>query len=108
MPMASGDVKTYPALLPLSWLYSLVTRGRNQLFDWGVLEERQFDVPVITVGNLTVGGTGKTPHVEHLVRLLRGETHVAVLSRGDGVHHDGQIAARRILHADRDIQPRRD
>ena len=82
MPMASGDVKTYPALLPLSWLYSLVTRGRNQLFDWGVLEERQFDVPVITVGNLTVGGTGKTPHVEHLVRLLRGETHVAVLSRG--------------------------
>ena len=71
--MASGDVKTYPALLPLSWLYSLVTRGRNLLFDWGVLEERQFDVPVITVGNLTVGGTGKTPHVEHLVRLLRGE-----------------------------------
>ena len=80
--MASGDVKTYPALLPLSWLYSLVTRGRNLLFDWGVLEERQFDVPVITVGNLTVGGTGKTPHVEHLVRLLRGETRVAVLSRG--------------------------
>jgi tetraacyldisaccharide 4'-kinase len=82
MPMASGHVKIYPALLPLSWIYSLVTRGRNQLFDWGLLPQEQFQVPVIAVGNLTVGGTGKTPHVEHLVRLLKDQFPVAVLSRG--------------------------
>ncbi len=79
--MASG-VKTYPALLPLSWLYSMAIKGRNLLFDAGVLPEETFPLPVITVGNLAVGGTGKTPHVEHLIRLLQDRHAVAVLSRG--------------------------
>ena len=69
-------------LMPLSWLYGLVTDVRNTLFDWGVLPSETYDIPIISVGNLTVGGTGKTPHVEYLIRLLSGRYRVAVLSRG--------------------------
>ncbi len=54
---------------------------RNSLYDKGVLASEQFDIPVIAVGNLTVGGTGKTPHVEYLLRLLQ-KYRVATLSRG--------------------------
>lgn len=75
-------MKIYRSLLPLSWIYGLAVRIRNLLFDIGVLKSRSFVTPVISVGNITVGGTGKTPHVEYLVRLLRDEFHVAVLSRG--------------------------
>ena len=69
-------------LLPLSWLYGLGIKFRNTLFDIGVLKSRAFKIPIISVGNITVGGTGKTPHVEYLVRLLKDQCHVAVLSRG--------------------------
>ena len=55
---------------------------RNFCFEVGILKSRSFTVPIISVGNITVGGTGKTPHVEHLVRLLQDKFHVAVLSRG--------------------------
>ena len=78
-----GDfIKTNEWLLPLSWLYGLGVSTRNALFDMGVLKSRDFKVPVISVGNITVGGTGKTPHVEYLVRLLQDKVRVAVLSRG--------------------------
>ncbi|WP_314314523.1 tetraacyldisaccharide 4'-kinase [Hoylesella marshii] len=78
-----GDfIKINEWLRPISWLYGLGVRFRNQLFEWGVLKSRSFDVPVIAVGNITVGGTGKTPHVEYLVKLLKKEAQVAVLSRG--------------------------
>lgn len=69
-------------LLPLSWLYGLGVRLRNELFEMGILKSRSFDIPVISVGNITVGGTGKTPHTEYLIRLLRPQYKVAVLSRG--------------------------
>ena len=69
-------------LMPLSWLYGLGVDIRNALFDMGVLPSVSFDIPVINVGNITVGGTGKTPHVEYLIRLLSGRYRVAVLSRG--------------------------
>lgn len=69
-------------LLPISWLYGCAVNLRNFLFDVGVLKSHSFDIPVISVGNLTVGGTGKTPHVEYLVRLLKKDNHIAVLSRG--------------------------
>lgn len=69
-------------LLPLSWLYGLGVRLRNELFEMGILKSRSYDIPVISVGNITVGGTGKTPHTEYLIRLLRPQYKVAVLSRG--------------------------
>ena len=78
-----GDfIKINEWLLPLSWLYGFGVKFRNMLFDVGILQSRSFDVPVISVGNITVGGTGKTPHVEHLISLLKDKVKVAVLSRG--------------------------
>lgn len=69
-------------LTPLSWLYGAVTGVRNWLFDQKILKETEFDIPIIGVGNLTVGGTGKTPHVEYIVSHLAGNYKTAVLSRG--------------------------
>ena len=69
-------------LLPLSWLYGLGVGFRNLLFEMGILKSRPFSTPVISVGIITVGGTGKTPHVEYLVRLMKDRAKVAVLSRG--------------------------
>ena len=78
-----GDfIKINKWLLPFSWIYGLVVWLRNQLFDIGVLKSRAYDIPIISVGNITVGGSGKTPHVEYLVRLLKKHAKVAVLSRG--------------------------
>lgn len=69
-------------LLPLSKLYGLGVGMRNMFFDWGWRKTRSFDIPVITVGNLAVGGTGKTPHTEYLVRLLQNDFNIGILSRG--------------------------
>lgn len=69
-------------LLPFSWLYGMAVRFRNLLFDRKILKQHTFDVPVICIGNITVGGTGKTPHTEYLVSLLSENYQVAVLSRG--------------------------
>ena len=78
-----GDyIKINEWLTPLSWLYGLGVTLRNKLFDIGVLSQRAYDIPVISVGNITVGGSGKTPHVEYLVSLLKDHVKTAVLSRG--------------------------
>ena len=78
-----GDfIKINKWLLPLSWCYGLAVNFRNTLFSIGILKSRPFDIPVISVGNITVGGTGKTPHVEYLIKLLKEQFQVAVLSRG--------------------------
>ncbi len=69
-------------LYPISLLYGLAVLIRNKLFDWGVLKSVEFGIPVIGVGNLSTGGTGKTPHVEYLVSLLKNDYKIAVLSRG--------------------------
>lgn len=69
-------------LYPFALLYGLLMFARNKLYDWGVLKSTQFSIPVISVGNITVGGTGKTPHVEYMIRLLKPEHKIAVLSRG--------------------------
>ena len=78
-----GDfIKINKWLLPLSWFYGLGVKLRNTMFSIGMLKSRAFDVPVISVGNITVGGSGKTPHIEYLIRLLKDSCHTAVLSRG--------------------------
>lgn len=69
-------------LRPLSWLYGAGVWLRNWLFDSEILKEVKYERPVICVGNITVGGTGKTPHTEMLVRMLQPDHRVAVLSRG--------------------------
>lgn len=71
-------------LLPLAWVYRFVMALRNYLFDIGHFRSFQFDTVVISVGNLNVGGSGKTPMVEYLIRLLSPNYKLAVLSRGYG------------------------
>lgn len=71
-----------PLLLPLVPLYRLAVAIRNLLFDLKLLRSESFRIPVISVGNITVGGTGKTPHVEMLIRHLSADYAPAVLSRG--------------------------
>jgi tetraacyldisaccharide 4'-kinase len=69
-------------LYPFSLLYGIGVYIRNLLFNYQILKSRQFNLPVISAGNITVGGTGKTPHVEYLVKLLKDQYKVSVLSRG--------------------------
>ena len=89
-----GDfIKINEWMLPLSWLYGLGVRLRNQLFELGILKSRSFDIPIISVGNITVGGSGKTPHVEYLIRLLKDHAKVAVLSRGYKRKSKGYVLA---------------
>ncbi|MCD7975858.1 MAG: tetraacyldisaccharide 4'-kinase [Tannerellaceae bacterium] len=69
-------------LAPVAFLYGIGVRFRNFLFNKDILEGKQFPVPVISIGNLAVGGTGKTPHTEYIIRLIKDKYKVAVLSRG--------------------------
>lgn len=69
-------------LLPFSWLYQTGVIIHNKIYDWGWKKSEAFDLPVICVGNLSVGGTGKTPMVEYLLRLLSSQYKVATISRG--------------------------
>jgi tetraacyldisaccharide 4'-kinase len=69
-------------LFPFACLYGFIIALRNKLFDWKILPSKSFDIPVISVGNLSAGGTGKTPHTEYLASLLKTQYKVAILSRG--------------------------
>lgn len=69
-------------LYPFSILYGEVTAARNKMYDRRLLKSTSFDIPTIVVGNLSVGGTGKSPQIEYLIRLLQNDYKVAVLSRG--------------------------
>ena len=69
-------------LFPFSWLYWAITAIRNHFYDKGLFTSYTFDLPVIAIGNLSTGGTGKTPQTEYLIRLLSGRYRVATLSRG--------------------------
>jgi len=69
-------------LLPFSWIYGSLIWTRNWLFDTHILKSAAFNFPVICVGNLATGGTGKTPLTEYLIRLLKNEFNIATLSRG--------------------------
>ncbi|MGQ9620153.1 MAG: tetraacyldisaccharide 4'-kinase [Bacteroidales bacterium] len=74
--------KKYILLYPLSLIYGFITWFKNFLYNTEILTSREFTLPVICVGNITVGGTGKTPHCEYLVNLLKDRFKIALLSRG--------------------------
>lgn len=80
-------------LFPFSVLYGLVTSIRNFLFDKGIFKSMSFELPVIAVGNLSVGGTGKTPQIEYLIRLLSENYKIATLSRGYKRKSEGFVLA---------------
>lgn len=80
-------------LFPFAILYGFITSLRNYLYDKGILKSYSFDIPVIAVGNLSVGGTGKTPQIEYLIRLLSPNYKVATLSRGYKRKSEGFILA---------------
>lgn len=71
-------------LLPFSLLYGIIVFFRNKFYDWGVFKSHIFKIPIISVGNLEVGGSGKTPLVEYLIKLLKNQQKLATLSRGYG------------------------
>lgn len=80
-------------LFPIVPFYYLVTWMRNRLYDLGIKKSTTYDFPVICVGNLSVGGTGKTPMIEYLIRILKQEYSVATLSRGYKRSTDGFVIA---------------
>ncbi len=80
-------------LLPISLLYSIVLTIRHKLYDWHLLKSVRFKQPVICIGNLCLGGSGKTPHTEYLIRLLSKDFKVCVISRGYGRRTKGFVLA---------------
>ena len=88
-----------PVLYPFSWLYEGVTRLRNRMFDLGMKKSVLFETPTVVVGNLSWGGTGKTPMVEFLIRKLKDEYQIATLSRGYGRKTTGFLLADEGLNA---------
>ncbi|MBN2868484.1 MAG: tetraacyldisaccharide 4'-kinase [Flavobacteriaceae bacterium] len=80
-------------LFPFVPIYFLVTWFRNLAYDKGWFKSMSYDFPVVCVGNLSAGGTGKTPMVEYLIRLLKDETNLATLSRGYGRKTKGFLLA---------------
>ncbi len=80
--LTNNEIKLNYYLNPISFLYGIGIRLRNRLFDWDILHSEQYPVPVISIGNLSVGGTGKTPHTEYIIDLLKKQYRIAVLSRG--------------------------
>jgi len=69
-------------LYPFAMLYGMISCLRNLCYDWGFFKSTKFDFPVISVGNLSMGGTGKTPHIENLIDLLIRDFNIAIVSRG--------------------------
>ena len=69
-------------LIPFSLIYGFLLYSRNKFYDWRIFKSTTFNFPVISVGNLNLGGVGKTPHIEYLIRLLKEDFKIATLSRG--------------------------
>ena len=85
--------RIYNILRPLGWIYGAVMTLRNRIYDRSKSMSKSFSIPVISVGNITVGGTGKTPHTEYIASILKDRIHTAVLSRGYGRKTKGFIMA---------------
>ena len=80
--MANKKILSLLLLYPVSKVYGWVMAVRNMMFNRGLLKQREFDIPVIAVGNISMGGSGKTPHTEYIVDKLKDEYKIGVLSRG--------------------------
>ena len=80
-------------LFPIVPIYYMITWLRNKLYDWGIKKSTSYTFPVICVGNLSVGGTGKTPMIEYLIRLLKSDHQLATLSRGYKRETNGFVIA---------------
>lgn len=80
-------------LFPFAILYGGISILRNGFYNWGIFKSSRFSIPIINIGNLSVGGTGKTPHTEYLIRLLKDERKLFTLSRGFGRKERGFIIA---------------
>ncbi|WP_300599681.1 tetraacyldisaccharide 4'-kinase [Niabella sp.] len=85
--------KKYKLLLPVSWLYVAGVRLFSFLYDSGLKKSWSYPLPVICIGNLSVGGTGKSPMVEYIVRLLKDRYRIATVSRGYGRKTRGFLVA---------------
>ena len=80
-------------LLPISLFYYLFQFVRNKLYEWNLLKSKYFNIPTISVGNLSVGGTGKTPLVNYIISTFKNDYKIAFLSRGYGRSSSGYILA---------------
>lgn len=78
-------------LAPAAFLYKAGVTFRHRLFDWGILKSEKFDIPIICIGNITVGGTGKTPMAEMVISYMTQMHNVALLSRGYGRRTKGYL-----------------
>lgn len=97
----SGENRCYRLLLPFSWLYGSIVLLRRKLYQWSMLKSWKAPVPVVVVGNLTVGGNGKTPLVIWLIEQLQQQgLRVGVVSRGYG-----SLAKKFPLHIDASTTP---
>ena len=81
-------------LAPAAFLYKAGVTFRHRLFDWGILKSEKFDIPIICIGNITVGGTGKTPMAEMVIAYMSQMHDVALLSRGYGRRTKGYLEVR--------------
>ena len=88
----------FVTLWPLSFIYKFIGDVRNFMYENHILKSKEYDLPIISVGNISVGGTGKTPHVEYVLRLLKDDYKTAVLSRG----YKRKTKGFRIVEADDD------
>lgn len=82
MPKKNNRLFASLVLNPVSKIYGMVTNVRNRMFDMGILKQQEFDIPVVVIGNIAIGGTGKTPHTEYVIDSLRYSFRIGVLSRG--------------------------
>ena len=94
-------VKTLRKILyPVSIIYGAIIKVRNYLYNKQIFKSTKFEMSTIVVGNLSVGGTGKTPQIEYLIRLLRASFEVAVLSRGYKRKSKGFVLANETVNAE--------
>ena len=98
--MAKSKILSLILLYPISKIYGWVIAVRNAMFNRGLLTQHEFDIPVIVVGNISMGGAGKTPHSEYIVDHLRHNYRIGVLSRGYKRKTHGFVLATPDSHVD--------